>query len=71
MHEKILTTNVEIIEFTVSEGAKLRFTVEILKELKVNDKIKLKYFHSNKNKGFYISDKNWNNKLCEIEYILE
>lgn len=70
-HEKILITNVEIIEFTVREGAKLRFALDILKELKVNDKIKIKYFLRNKNKGFYISEQNWNKRLCEIEYIVE
>lgn len=61
-------TNVEIIEFIAQNCFDTTYANEILKEMKKQDGITVDYKFSNKKKGFYISEGNWNKELVTIIY---
>ncbi len=58
--------NKEIIEFAVIEGVKPKVANDVLKNLKTNGKIKVDYFVEGKNKGFYVSEDNYDKRLCLV-----
>lgn len=61
--------NVEIIRFAAREGMRLTHARNVLKELKESGKIRINYLAKDKSRGFFISERYWNKKMCEIEYI--
>jgi three-Cys-motif partner protein len=61
-------TNVEIIEFVAKIGFRTQFARLILKEMKSKDLVRIKYKKSNKKRGFYVADGNWNEELATIIY---
>jgi len=66
--KKKLLTNVEIIDFVAKIGFRTKFARAILKEMKNKGLIRVKYKKSDKNRGFYVSDKLWNKKFATIIY---
>ncbi|MFA5128233.1 MAG: three-Cys-motif partner protein TcmP [Patescibacteria group bacterium] len=61
--------NTEVIEFTVVEGFKPKHANDVLIKLKKENKIRVNYFSALKVKGFYVSEKMFDQKLCEIVFL--
>jgi len=65
-----IVTNIEIINFTVKNGVKLKFARKCLEHLEEKGVIKVIHNKPDKIRGFYVSESNWNKNLCDIHYIL-
>jgi len=61
-------TNVEIIDFVAQIGFTTKYANGILKEMKNENLISVKYKKSNKKRGFYVTDGRWNEDLATIIY---
>ena len=66
--EKKRLTNVDIIDFVAKIGFTTKYTNGILKEMKNEDLISVKYKKKNKKRGFYVADGHWNEELATIIY---
>ena len=66
--EKKRLTNVQIIDFVAQIGFTTKHARKILKEMKNNGLLRIKYKKSDKKRGFYVADGNWNEELATIIY---
>jgi three-Cys-motif partner protein len=66
--EKKRLTNVEIIDFVAQIGFTTKYANGILKEMKNEGLISVKYKKSNRKRGFYVADGRWNEELAMIIY---
>lgn len=61
-------TNVKIIDFVAQIGFTTKYANSILKEMKNEGLISVKYKKRNKKRGFYVADEHWNKELTTIIY---
>jgi len=66
--EKKSVTNVEIIDFVAHNCFDTKYAAEILREMKKQNVIDIKYKKSDKKRGFYVADTHWNEELAIIIY---
>ena len=66
--EKKQLTNIQIIDFVAENCFVTSYANEILKEMKTQGKISVEYKKSDKTRGFYVADNNWDQDLATIIY---
>ncbi len=66
--EKKILTNIEIIDVVAQKCFTNKYATKILKDMKKQGLIEIEYKTSNKTKGFYVADGNWNKELAVIKY---
>jgi three-Cys-motif partner protein len=68
IREKKRLSNVEIIDFVARQCFATNYASDILKDMRKNDLVDVEYMKSDKTRGFYVSDDNWNNIFATIVY---
>ena len=66
--EKKQLTNIEIIDFVAENCFVTSYAKDILKEMKKQNVISVEYKKSDKTRGFYVADSNWDQDLATIIY---
>ena len=61
-------TNIEIIDFVAENCFVTSYANNILKEMKKQGRISVEYKKSDKTRGFYVADNNWDQDLATIIY---
>ena len=66
--EKKQLTNVQIIDFVAENCFITSYANDILKEMKKQNQVSVEYKKSDKIRGFYVADNNWDQDLATIIY---
>lgn len=66
--DKKQLTNIQIIDFVAENCFVTSYANEILKEMKRQEQISVEYKKSDKTRGFYVADNNWDHDLATIIY---
>lgn len=64
--EKGRVSNTEIIDFVAQNCFDTKYANEILKKMKKYGAISVEYLKSDKTRGFYVADNNWNDELANV-----